>query len=461
MDPSLDPTDVAYAGAVGSLDLMRDGRITASELVELCLSRIDALDGRLNAFRAVFRDQARHQARDADEARARGDDRPLLGLPVAVKDNVAVAGHSAGHGTASPEPVAARDDEQVRRLRAAGAVIVGTTHLPELALWPFTESDTWGDTRNPWAPERTTGGSSGGSAAAVAAGMVPVATASDGGGSIRIPAAACGLVGLKPQRGRVPLGAGAAGGKHWHGLSAAGVLTRTVADTALLLSVLTAGALPVDVPAPGSLAVAWTTRAPVRTPVSDEVEAALHEAIRLLRGLGHVVERRDPNYRRVQLSFLPRYARGARDDLVRLVDPAATERRTRVVAAAGARVSDRLLERARGWGDAAEIRLARLPGDADVLLTPVLAAPAGAVGSLAGLRAVAGAGAVVPFTPAWNVTGQPAIAVPLGLSADGLPLAVQLVGRPESEELLLGLAAQLEQETRFPDRRPPSVASQP
>jgi amidase len=461
VDPSLDPTDVAYAGAVGSLDLMRDGRLTSAELVDLCLSRIDALDGRFRAFRVVFREQARAAARDADESRGRGDDRPLLGLPVAVKDNVAVAGHAAAHGTASPEPVAARDDEQVRRLRAAGAVVVGTTHLPELALWPFTESATWGDTRNPWDPGRTTGGSSGGSAAAVAAGMVPAATASDGGGSIRIPAAACGLVGLKPQRGRVPLGAGTCGGEHWHGLSSAGVLTRTVADTALLLSVLTAGAVPAELPAPGTLAIAWTTRAPVRTPVSDEVEAALHEALRLLRELGHRVERRDPDYRRVQASFLPRYARGARDDLVRLVDPSATERRTRVVAAAGARVSDRLLERAASWGTEAATRLARLPGDADVLVTPVLAAPAGAIGSLAGLRAVALAGSVVPFTPAWNVTGQPAISVPVGLSRDGLPVAVQLVGRPASEHLLLGLAAQLEQRTGFPARRPPSVASTP
>ena len=211
----LDPDDVAYAGVLGQRSLLEDGRLTAVELLELCLARIDRLDGRLNAFRVVFRDAARSEAEAADRARASGDRRPLLGIPVAVKDNVAVAGHAPGMGTGSPEPVAGRDAEQVRRLRAAGAVVVGTTHLPELALWPFTESQTWGATRNPWSTEHTTGGSSGGSAAAVAAGLVAAATASDGGGSIRIPAACCGLVGLKPQRGRVPL---APDTEHWHGL---------------------------------------------------------------------------------------------------------------------------------------------------------------------------------------------------------------------------------------------------
>ena len=451
MDPSLDPDDVAFAGVIGSRDLLRSGRVTSVELLELSLGRIDRYDGRLNAFRTLFRERARGEAEAADRAIAAGEDRPLLGVPVAVKDNVAVAGHAPGMGTGSPEPVAGRDAEQVHRLRAAGAVVVGTTHLPELALWPFTESQTWGATRNPWAPAHTPGGSSGGSAAAVAAGMVAAATASDGGGSIRIPAACCALVGLKPQRGRVPL---APDNEHWHGLSAAGMLTRTVADQALVLSVLTDGALPAAVEEPGPLRIAWTVKAPVPTPVHPAVRGALDGTLSVLRGLGHRVERGDPAYGKAQASFLVRYGRGARDDLVRLVDPSSTEPRTRAVAAIGARLPDSLLARALRWGQQAAAGLAQLPGGADVLVTPTLAAPPIRVGALTGRATLARAGRVVPFTPAWNVTGQPAVSVPAGFTDDGLPLAVQLVGRPDGEALLLALAAQLERATSFPDRRP-------
>ena len=452
MDSSLHHDDVAFAGVLGQRELLSSGRLTAVELLDLCLARIDRLDGRINAFRTVFHEAARAEAQAADEARQAGDDRPLLGIPVAVKDNVEVAGHAPGMGTASPEAVAGRDAEQVRRLRAAGAVVVGTTHLPELALWPFTESQTWGATRNPWSLEHTPGGSSGGSGAAVAAGMVAAATASDGGGSIRIPAAACGLVGLKPQRGRVPL---APDNEHWHGLSVAGILTRTVADQALVLSVLSEGQVPAQVEEPGPLRLAWSVKAPVPTPVHPDVYGALDRALTVLRAHGHSVTQGDPSYGKVQPSFLARYARGARDDLVRLVDPSRTEARTRAVAAVGGRVSDRLLERARRWGDEAARTLATIPSGAHVLATPVLAAPPMRVGALTGMATLAKSGSVVPFTPAWNVTGQPAISVPAGFTADGLPLAVQLIGPPDSEGLLLSLAAQLERATSFADRRPP------
>jgi amidase len=322
---TVDPEQVAYAGVTGQLALLRSGRITAVELLRLCLARIDRLDGRLNAFRTVFSDSALAEAAAADAARAAGDERPLLGVPVAVKDNVAVAGHASAMGTGSTEPTAGDDAAQVRRLREAGAVVVGTTHLPELALWPFTESQTWGATRNPWSTGHTTGGSSGGSAAAVAAGMVAAATASDGGGSIRIPAAACGLVGLKPQRDRVPLAPLA---EHWHGLSVAGVLTRTVEDSALVLSVLTDGALSADLAPPDALRIAWSTRAPLPTPVHPDVEAALQEVLGVLRGLGHDVSAGEPVYGRVQPSFLLRYLAGARDDLRALAQPRRTEPRT-------------------------------------------------------------------------------------------------------------------------------------
>ncbi len=452
MDPDLDLEDVAYAGVLGQRELLRTGQLTSVELVELCLARVARFDGQLRAFRTVLTGAALAGAAAADAARAAGQDGPLQGIPVAVKDSVAVAGTAASQGTGSPEPVATRDAELVRRLRAAGAVVVGTTNLPELALWPFTESTTWGVTRNPWSPGHTSGGSSGGSATAVAAGMVAAATASDGGGSIRIPAASTHLVGLKPQRGRVPLGPDATPVDHWHGMSVAGVLTRDVADQAYVLAVL--AGIELEVREPGTLTVAWSTKGAVPSRVAPAVRGALQGVLTVLWGLGHRVVEADPDLSGVQASFLARYGAGAAQDLARLVDPSRTEPRTRAVGRVGRRVTPRLLARALAAGDRAAARLAGLPGGADVLVTPVLPTPPERVGAHTGLRTLATAGRRAPFTVAWNVTGQPAISVPAGLTADGLPLAVQFVGRPGEEELLLGLAAQVERVTGFPSRRP-------
>ncbi|MGB8650105.1 MAG: amidase family protein, partial [Mycobacteriales bacterium] len=333
----MDDETIAYAGVNGQRQLLRDRAVTSVQLLELSLARIRRLDPQIGAFRVLF-DTARGEAEAADAALAQGDERPLLGVPVAVKDYLPVAGHAPAHGTASPQPTATEDAEIARRLRAAGAVIVGTTHLPELALWPFTESKTFGATRNPWDLDRTPGGSSGGSAAAVAAGMVAAAHASDGGGSIRIPAACCGLVGLKPTRGFVSL---APATDHWHGLSVAGCVTRTVADTVTVLNALQDR--PLALTDPGRLRIAWSLKTPVPAPVDPQVKAALHRVMGRLAGLGHDVLQADPSYRGVQESFLVRYAAGAADDLEALADPSVTELRTRAVAALGRRLRGRPL----------------------------------------------------------------------------------------------------------------------
>ena len=234
----MQPDELAYAGVTRQAALIRAGEVSSRELVELYLERIERLDPELNAFRSVLAERALADAGQADARRGAGDERPLLGVPIAVKDSEDVAGEPTAWGTAAHGGPAARDNEFVARLRAAGAVIVGKTNLPELAIMGDTEGPAFGVTRNPWDSDRTPGGSSGGSAAAVAAGLCAAATASDGAGSIRIPASCCGLVGLKPQRDRIPL---APLDEHWYGLSVVGFLTRTVADTALLLDATAPG----------------------------------------------------------------------------------------------------------------------------------------------------------------------------------------------------------------------------
>src|SRR4051794_17210877 len=198
----MDDAGLAFAGVAPLAELVQRGEVSSRELVEVALRRIERLDGDLNAFCAVYPERALAQAAEADRRRRSGELLPLLGVPVAVKDEIDLAGEITSRGTAAVTTPAGEDAEVVQRLRTAGAVILGKTTMPELGLWPFTESITWGVTRNPWDLERTPGGSSGGSAAAVAAGLVPAALAADGARSVRIPAACCGLFGLKPPSGR-------------------------------------------------------------------------------------------------------------------------------------------------------------------------------------------------------------------------------------------------------------------
>jgi amidase len=461
--------DLAFASIAEQAEGVRRGDVSSLELTELVLERITRLDPQLNAFRVILANRAIEEAERADQRRAAGEEAPLLGVPVAVKDNVDVAGEVTTHGTNAYGGAAIDDAEIVRRLRAAGAVIVGKTNLPELAIWPFTESEGWGPTRNPWDPSRSTGGSSGGAAAAVASGMVGVAHASDGGGSIRIPAACCGLFGLKPQRGRVSLMPDA---EHWYGLSVFGCLSRSVLDSAIFLDVVrgnvegdahTAPDPPTSFTEaartpPGKLRIAFTTKPIAPGPVADEVKKGVHETAELLRSLGHDVREQAPKWGLQLPAFLPRYLAGIRDDIARMAHPERLEKRTRTLGRWGERLRGRLLRRALAAEAGHATRLGEFFQEYDVLLTPTIARLPVEVGRWEGKGALAtfnGVARYVPFTTPWNLTGQPAAAVPAGFSPEGLPRSVQLVGRPADETTLLSLSAQLEAERPWTDRRPP------
>jgi amidase len=463
--------DLAFAGAARQAELVREGQVSPTELVRFALDRIERLDPQLNTFRIVLDERSLAEAQQAEARLRAGDERPLLGVPIALKDSADLAGELTTHGTdAFPEPAMA-DSEMVRRLRGAGAIVVGKTNLPELAIFGFTESATWGVTRNPWDSQHGTGGSSGGSAAAVAAGLVPLASASDGAGSIRIPAASCGVFGLKPSRGRVSI---LPDTEHWNGMSVNGCLSRTVLDTALYLD-LTSGDSPEAVAPPpperpfveyaqsppGRLRIAYSTTPARSIPpatVSDVVKGAVEETAELLRSLGHEVTQRDPDWGTIGNQIAARYLRGIHDDVARVPHPERLELRTRRFGQMGGLISERALERARG--DAAERdreRLRPIFDQFDVLITPVMGGTALPLRHWEGrsaARILLGQSRFYCFTPAWNHLGNPAASVPAGFAADGMPLAVQLIGRFGDEGTLLSLAAQLEAERPWADRRP-------
>ena len=464
----MDSIELAFAGCARQAELIRAGEVSSRELVELYLERIERLDPRLNAFRVVLAERALAEADQADGRRGAGDERPLLGVPVGVKDNHDIAGELTAHGTDGSTEPAADDAEIVKRLRAAGAIPIGKTHLPELAIHPFTESKTWGITRNPWNPDHSSGGSSGGSGTAVAAGMVGVATASDGGGSIRIPAACCGLFGLKPQRGRVSLMPDA---RHWHGLSVAGCVSRSVLDTALFLDVVSGPAegdgdvaeapktsfVEAARTSPGNLRIAVSTKPIAPGPVDGRVKAAVAEMAELLRGLGHDVRDQNPAWGLQLPAFLPRYFAGISEDFKRVPNPDKLEQRTRTLARWGSFMEGRWLKRAMAAEPKHAARLLKLFEDFDVLMTPTIARPPVPAGRWEGKGAFStlnGEARYVPFTTPWNLTGQPAAAVPAGFTPDGLPLSVQLVGRPNDETTLISLAAQIEAERRWTEHQP-------
>jgi amidase len=442
--------------AVGIAAAVRAGQATPTEVLEEHLERIAALDSRLGAFRLLRTDEVRAEAKAlADRADLAG--LPLAGVPVAIKDNVDLAGTPTRNGSAatSPEPAVA-DDELVRRLRQAGALLVGKTNVPELCLWPFTESEAFGIARNPWSLEHTPGGSSGGSAAAVAAAMVPIALAADGAGSIRMPASNCGLVGIKPGPGVVPFPP--TGVSTWSRMSEFGPLATTVADLGLALDVLADGeAFRAVTPPDRPLRIGVSAKpGAVGVKVDPEVRAAMEAAAEALAGAGHRVETVEPPWRNGDAAaILQRVFYGCAEDTDGLTWEA-LEPRTRAEARVG-----RLLRRARPAPTGPPRRvLARYPAwfaDHDALLSPTLAQPPLRIGAYRGkglARTLLGVTAYMPFTPPINLVGFPAASVPAGASAEGLPLGVQLAVAPGGEALLLSLARQLETLRPWPRHAP-------
>jgi len=447
--------------------MLADGELTAPELLEIYLERIARLDSELRAYRVVLTDKARDEAYAAQDRLDAGERLPLLGVPIAVKDDVDVAGEVTTYGSSAHGPAATTDAEAVRRLRAAGAVIIGKTSLPELMIMPFTESLALGATRNPWNPNRTPGGSSGGSAAAVAAGLAAAALGSDGGGSIRIPSTWCGLFGLKPQRDRISL---EPHDEAWQGLSVNGPIARSVRDAALLLdATATVSGFPgpegefaaAAEREPGRLRIALSTKVPTPLPVrvGKQQLAAVDQAGALLRDLGHDVIVRDPEYPALAYAnYLPRFLRGISDDADAQAHPERLERRTRVLARLGSFFSDRRMDSLRAAELALDRRIQSIFDDVDVVVTPGNAKGPSRIGAYqrrGGVSTLLAVAQRVPYQQIWNLTGQPAAAVPWDFDGDGLPLAIQLVGRPYDEATLLSLSAQIEAARPWAHRRPP------
>jgi amidase len=454
MDASRAPARARIVGlpATEIAARVRAGELSAVEVVRAHLEHIDAVEARIGAFRVIRAEAALAEAAALDAAADRAT-LPLAGVPVAVKDNIAVAGEISTEGVvARAGKPAERDHPVVTRLRAAGAVVVGITRVPELCL--FAATDAPGTvSRNPWDTARSPAGSSGGSAAAVAAGCVPLAHGNDGMGSLRLPAAACGLVTLKPGRGVVPADIGA---DDWSGMAENGALATTVADLALAHAVL-AGDDRGPVAGPGRpLRIAVSTRSPLPGVRADgPALAAVDAVVAALVAAGHTVVRRDPPVSTAAAAgAVARWLAGAEDDAAHLgVDRSGLQPRSRTHARLGRLVrlarliQPRTAERFRAG-------MATFFDDVDVLLTPVTTGPplpARPWHERSWAANVTANARWAPWTAAWNLAGLPALVLPAGARPEGLPLAVQLVGPPDTERRLLWLAGELE--GRLPWRR--------
>jgi amidase len=477
--------DFTNLDATAQAELVRAGDVTALELVDAAIARIEKVNAKLNAVIIPLFEKARAQAA------AKPAPGPFRGVPFLLKDLIAAsAGDPLHSGMAFMKKlgfVAAEDTYLTRKFRDAGFILLGKTNTPELGLAVTTEPLAYGPTRNPWNPEHSTGGSSGGSAAAVAARLVPAAHANDGGGSIRIPASECGLVGLKPSRGRVSLGPFF--GEAWHGLAIEGAVTISVRDAAGILDAIS-GAMPGDpyfAPPPrrpfseecgrdpGRLSIGLMTERPGKTsPIHPECVRAVEKTGRVLESLGHRVEISHPpafdepeiieHFKRV----IDAHAAQTIDFIGQMLGKPLAQDEVepytwRFVVdghkvAAGDYIGS--IDWLHGWGR----RMAAWWADGrDLLVTPTLAEPPPSLGDLGGpggdpLRRWERNVEVSPFTAACNATGQPAISLPLHWTPDGLPVGVHFVSAYAREDLLIRIAAQLEQAEPWANRRPPISA---
>jgi amidase len=475
-------TDLAFLSATEQAELVRSKEVSPLELVDDAITRIEKLNGELNAVIIERFEKAR--------AEAAGDlpDGPFRGVPVVLKDldgaSIGDPHHCGMKWLKEMNWVEDEDTYNVAGLRAAGCVFLGKTNCPELGLVPTTEPEAYGPTRNPWDTKHSTGGSSGGTAAAVASGMVAMGSAGDGGGSIRIPASECGLVGLKPTRGRVSVGP--SHGELWNGLVVRGTLTRTVLDSATALDAISKPmvgepyyAIPFERPLaeevgrdPGKLRIGFTSNAPAAmAETHPDCVAAVTEAAALLASLGHEVEESAPQaLYEVEITEFALNLIGANlsQELShwerrtgQTLDTSKLELGTKVFADLGAGITAKdylnaveqvhLLSRKvqQWWADGF-----------DLLLTPTLPEPPPELGQFAAteenpLNAMLRSGMIVPFVAPFNLTGQPGISLPLHWNDAGLPIGVQLVSAYGREDLLVRIASQLEQARPWKDKHPP------
>jgi amidase len=475
--------DLARMDATDQAELVRAGKVSAAELVEAAIARVEKVNPELNAVIHPLFDDGRNQAGNLPDG-------PFTGVPMVLKDlSCHTAGHPFHEGMRFLKDQGWTEDEDqylAAKFRAAGFVFVGKTNTPELGILPTCEPEAYGATRNPWNTDHSTGGSSGGSAAAVASGMVPVGHANDGGGSIRIPAAECGLVGLKPTRGRTSLGPEF--GDVFGGLVHEHVVTRSVRDTAAILDAVH-GPMPGDpyaapTPArpfltevgadPGRLRVGLMASSFV-SEVHPDCVAAAEAAARLLESLGHTVEADhpkamdDPEFTTQFITFWSSGNAWTLDYWSRKtglpIGPDDVEPLTWALCEMGRSYTAPQWLSAREWLQHWSRGIADWwTSGYDLLLTPTIAEPPPKLGEfdsppdnpLQGLFRAAG---LVPFTPAFNVTGQPAISLPLSWNDEGLPIGVQLVSAFGQEDALLRVAAQLEEAHPWADRVPPVFAS--
>ena len=458
--------DLAFTPAVEQAQLIRSKQVSPLELTELYLERIHRLDGNLGSYFTVMTDVALADAKAKTEALA-GDTSelpPFFGVPISIKDLNPVVGVRCTYGTpALRDKIAAYDDAVAGRIKMAGFTILGKTATPELGSMPFTEAPGFPPTRNPWNLDYTPGGSSGGASAATAAGLCALAQGSDGGGSVRGPAACCGLVGLKPSRGRISY---APVGDHQNGIATNGSLARTVADAAALLDVMSGYITgdPYWLPDPETTFLAATAQKlnPLRIafstaiPPVGEADAVRQESVlktvRHLEAMGHIVEPGCPDFSNLIEPFTKVFLAG--------------------VAAAG--IPKEYLQPMNRWmaeqsGSAGEYlqavaqmqisarRIVAFFENYDVLVLPTYLHQPLRIGEWANLPPEEILQRIIQWVapcPPFNATGQPAIALPTGFDDIGLPVGVQLVGRPAAEATLISLASQLEAAKLWSDRRP-------